>query len=120
MLVDTSVWIDHFRSRNAALAALLDAGDVECHSFVVGELACGGLRQRHEVLQLLTCLPQVPEVGHDEALAFLEQHALAGSGVGWVDIHLLASTRLGRTRLWTRDRHLHRVARWLDVAAAME
>jgi predicted nucleic acid-binding protein len=115
MLVDTSVWIDHFRSRDAALARRLDQGIVASHPFVIGELACGGLRQGGEILMLLAALPQVPEVLHDEALEFVHRHAL--SGIGWVDVHLLASARLAGTELWTRDLRLQRVARRLGVAA---
>ena len=119
MLVDTSVWIDHLRVHDAALAGVLEAGDVVCHPFVIGEVACGGLRRRREILSLLAALPRVPDVSHDEALAFVEDNALFGSGIGWIDVHLLAATRLGGTRLWTRDRRLQRIARRLDIAAAL-
>ena len=115
-LVDTSVWVDHLRRRNAALATLLDGGEAMCHPFVVGELACGTLRNRGEILRLLRHLPQAPIVEHDEVLAFVETHRLAGAGVGWVDVHLLAAAVLARAALWTLDRALGRAATRLGIA----
>jgi len=105
MLVDTSVWVDHLRRRNATLVGLLEQAQVWTHAFVVGELACGNLAQRNKVLSALTALPHAPVASHDEVLAFLETHHLMGRGLGWVDIHLVASARLegfpsGR---WTND-----------------
>jgi len=117
MLVDTSVWIDHFRRQDAVLAALLEQAAVECHPFVTGELACGSLKRRQEIVALLQALPHVPVVEHDEALAFVERHRLSGTGIGWIDAHLLASTHLAHTTLWTRDRRLLSAARALGVAA---
>jgi hypothetical protein len=110
MLVDTSVWVDHLRRRNAALVALLEQTQVWTHAFVVGELACGNLAQRDKVLTALTALPHVPLAGHDEVLAFLEGHRLMGRGLGWVDVHLLASARLARLPFWTLDKRLAAVA----------
>lgn len=115
MLVDTSVWVDHFRHRNQALAALLETGEALCHPFVMGELACGHLRQRQQVLGLLSHLPGAPVADHHEVLSFVERHRLAGSGVGWIDAHLLASTRLAGTRLWTFDGRLRTAARRAGV-----
>lgn len=111
ILVDTSVWIDHLRSANATLVHLLEAHQVLCHPFVVGELACENLRQRGVVTDALGNLPRAPVATHAEALAYLERHALSGCGIGWVDLHLLASTALsGDGRLWTRDKRLAGVA----------
>ena len=110
MLVDTSVWVDHFRSLDAELVDLLDQGEVECHPCIIGELACGNLRDRLEILHLLRDLPQTPNVEQEEALAFVENENLAGSGLGWIDIHLLASARLAGSSLWTHDRRLARAA----------
>jgi predicted nucleic acid-binding protein len=117
MLVDTSIWVDHFRRGQPALTMLLEQGAVECHPFVIGELACGGMRRRSDVLALLEALPRVPTVDHDEALAFLDRHSLAGTGLGWVDVHLLASVQLAPTTLWTRDRRLRDAARRLGLSA---
>ena len=113
MLVDTSVWVDHFRHGDPELTGLLERGEVECHPFIIGELACGNLSARVEILTLLHKLPQTPVIEHDEALAFIDAYKLAGKGLGWIDIHLLASARLGRTTLWSRDRQLAAAARRL-------
>jgi predicted nucleic acid-binding protein len=117
MLIDTSVWVDHFRKRDHALAELLESGSVECHPFVIGELACGNLQSRSEILSLLDELPLVPVVEHEEALAFLQANNLGGSGLGWIDVHLLAAARLGGTTLWTRDRRLAKAAVRLNLAS---
>ena len=109
-LVDTSVWIDHLRKTDAELSVLLDEGRVLVHPFVIGELACGTLRHRAEVLGHLRRLPGVPVASTDEVHHLLETHDLAGCGLGWVDLHLLASARLGRCRLLTHDRRLRDVA----------
>ena len=106
MLVDTSVWIDHFRRRNARLAELLEATQVWTHPFVIGELTCGNLSRRAEVLGLLEVLPAVQLANHDEVLAFIAVQRLHGRGLGWVDVHLLASARLAGLPLWTLDRRL--------------
>ena len=117
ILVDTSIWVDHFRVADRQLAGLLLEEGVLCHPFVVGELACGALRRRREILGLLHDLPQAPVVDQQEVLAFVDAHALMGSGLGWVDVHLLASAALAGQRLWTRDRRLAQAARRLGVAA---
>lgn len=117
ILVDTSVWVDHLRRKSARLAALLDADKVCCHDFVIGEIACGSLRNRAEVLALLASLPRLETPEHDEALAFQEKRGLAGMGIGWVDTHLLGTTVLGGARLWTLDRRLDALAARLGVSA---
>src|SRR4030066_1929605 len=106
MLVDTSVWVDHFRRRNAALAERLSRGGVRSHPFVTGELSCGNLRRRKEILSLLTALPRAAVAGHEEALAFVEANRLMGRGIGWVDVHLLASARLAGVPLWPLARRV--------------
>jgi predicted nucleic acid-binding protein len=117
ILVDTSVWVDHLRSGSATLASELEAGRVLAHPFVIGELACGNLKNRREVLELLDRLPSVPTATHAEALRFLERRALMGRGIGFVDVHLLASAALGApTRLWTRDRRLAVIAAELNLS----
>ena len=115
-LADTSVWIDHLRHGDAALTAALEAGQVWMHSFVLGELACGNLRSRVEVLGLLQALPPVPVSTDKEVLFFIDQHELMGRGIGYLDVHLLASARLGGTQLWTRDKRLRTVAAELGLA----
>lgn len=115
MLVDTSVWIDHIRRPEPRLVALLDTNAVDVHPFVIGELASGHLKPRHELTLLLCRLPSVPTVDHEEALEFLERHRLHGRGVGWLEVHLLASTMLADTALWTRDRRMATLARELKI-----
>ena len=111
IVVDTSIWIDHFRGGNVALTRALEAGVVLMHLFVIGEIACGKLTRRGEILALLAAMPQAPVATHAEAMQWVERQALAGDGIGWVDVHLLASTALAPgARLWTRDRRLEAVA----------
>jgi len=119
ILVDTSVWVDYLRAGEPALASLLGDGNVLMHPFVLGELACGTLRNRQEVLELLARLPMAPSATDAEALDFIEQRALMGRGIGYIDVHLLAAVCLdGRARLWTRDRRLASAAVDLDVISA--
>ena len=115
MLVDTSVWVDHLRRRSAALVELLEQAQVWTHVFVIGELACGNLAQRDKVLSALTALPQAPVASHEEAVAFLETHHLLGRGLGWIDVHLLASAKLGRLPFWTLDKRLAAVVTALQL-----
>jgi predicted nucleic acid-binding protein len=111
ILVDTSVWVDHFRSADATLEALLDIGSVLVHPFVVGELALGSLPRRAEVLEALDDLPMATVASDKEVRWFIEDHALFSRGVGYVDIHLLAAVRLTpETELWTHDRRLRAIA----------
>ena len=119
MLVDTSVWINHFRRANRVLSAALERGDVECHDFIIGELACGTLSQRADVLTLMHTLPRVTRVTHTETLALLDERRLWGRGLGWIDVSLLAAAFLAPTTLWTHDRPLRKVAEDLGVASAL-
>ncbi|MCS6304807.1 MAG: PIN domain-containing protein [Nitrospira sp.] len=112
-LVDTSVWIDHFRSNSSALRRLLDDDLVMCHPLVIGEIACGNMRHRSEVLESLTVLPTAPTIDYEELLTFVETHKLFGQGLGWIDVHLLASTMLQQITLWTFDQALRNAARRL-------
>ncbi len=119
ILVDTSVWVDHLRKGAPALAAALEQGSVLMHPFVLGELACGNLRNRREVLRLLGDLPGVPIATDTEVLDFIERRALMGRGMGYIDVHLLASVALaGTAQLWTRDKRLAAVAVNLKLAYA--
>lgn len=117
ILVDTSVWIDHLRRGNATLAARLENAEVWCHPFIIGELACGSLRDRDRILSWLSALPQVPLAAHEEVLGFVESTRLMGSGIGWIDAHLLASARLAGTAIWSMDRRLADVAAGLGMGA---
>ena len=111
ILVDTSVWVDHLRVGDDVLATLLNNSQALMHPFVLGELACGNLRNRERVLRLLKDLPHTALATDDEVLFFIERHALMGRGMGYVDAHLLAAVMLGgAARLWTRDKRLRAVA----------
>jgi predicted nucleic acid-binding protein len=111
IIVDTSVWIDHFRHTDVRLVNALENEEVLVHPFVIGELACGNLHARENVLELLRHLPPAPSVTDDEVLRFIDSRSLGGRGIGLVDVHLLASTALqGSARLWTHDRPLASVA----------
>jgi hypothetical protein len=117
VLIDTSIWIDHLRQRDVRLAQLLEDGLAWTHPFVIGELACGNLARRGEVLELIGELPSVPVADHDEVLAFVERRRLMGRGLGWVDMNLLASAAIAGVHLWTADKNLAAVARILGADA---
>ncbi|MGE5238429.1 MAG: type II toxin-antitoxin system VapC family toxin [Chloroflexota bacterium] len=110
VLVDTSLWVAHLRKTNAGLVDLLTDGEAACHPFIVGELACGNLKNRTEILSLLEALPMVVMAEHEEVLAFIESHSLMGKGLGYVDVHLLASVALSRLPIWTLDKKLEQIA----------
>lgn len=117
ILVDTSVWVDHLRRGDPGLIELLERSAVAMHPFVVGEIACGNLRDRHSILELLQDLPAAVVADSAEVLHFIERHALHGKGIGYVDVHLLASTMLtAGSQIWTRDARLLRVAVSLGCA----
>lgn len=118
ILADTSVWVDHLRTSDNALAALLDTGMVLAHPFVIGELALGNLHQREIVLNALTDLPHARVATDAEVLHFIERRALSGRGIGgYIDAHLLAGVHLtAGAGLWTNDKRLHGVAAQLGVA----
>jgi len=115
VLVDTSVWINHFRDGDRHLEKLLFNGDVVCHDYIIGELACGDLKNRNEIISLLQALPMASIVGFSEFLYFVEQHELSGKGIGFVDIHLLASAQLSQVPLWTADKRLKTAAAGLGL-----
>lgn len=110
VLVDTSVWVDHFHRGNGQLESLLEQEEVVCHPFVIGELALGNLSNRTEILRLLQSLPQVVVARQEEIIHFIDSQRLMGVGLGFVDVHLLASARISSVVLWTRDRVLKRAA----------
>ena len=117
ILVDTSVWVDHLRVGDAQLAGLLERGNVVMHPFVVGEIACGSLADRGLVLELLQGLPSATVAESNEVLGFIERHELHGRGIGYVDVHLLASAALTEdVTLWTRDKRLLSAAQALGCA----
>jgi hypothetical protein len=116
VLVDTSVWVAHLRDGTIGLEELLEEGDVVCHPFIVGELACGNLKNRAEVLSLLQALPMAVHADHEEVIQFIENHRLMGKGLGYIDVHLLASANLMEVQLWTLDKRLNEVSSRMGLA----
>jgi len=116
ILVDTSVWVVHLRDGDIGLEALLNEGDVVCHPFIVGELACGNLKNRSEILSLLQALPMATHAEHEEVMQFIENYSLMGKGLGYIDMHLLASAILSKVPLWTLDKKLNQVSSKLGLA----
>jgi predicted nucleic acid-binding protein len=115
VLVDTSVWISHLRVGNTPLARLLESDEVACHAFIIGELACGNLRNRSEILSLLQSLPKSIEATHEEVMVFINNHSLMGKGIGYIDAHLLASAALSGIPICTFDKKLKRVSSQLRI-----
>ncbi len=115
ILVDTSVWINHLRTPSKMLVHLLDLEQVVIHPFVVGELACGNLGNREEIIALLHSLPAAPKADDDEILFFIERNKLMGQGLGLVDVHLLASSTVAGGTIWTTDKNLRLAAARLGI-----
>ena len=111
VLVDTSVWISHLRKPVSELVDLLAERQVVTHDAVIGELACGTFKKRHEVLGNLKILPRIPSPDFLETLTFLEEHRLFGKGLSWIDINLLASATLAGVSILSFDKALMAVAR---------
>ena len=114
-LVDTSVWVNHFRRPQSTLIKLLEDFSAGIHPFVIGELACGNLKHRALTLGDLARMPVAPLATEGEVLHLLEARRLWGEGLGWVDVHLLASALLGGWDLLTADRTMQRAARRLGI-----
>ncbi|SJM91431.1 Ribonuclease VapC32 [Crenothrix polyspora] len=116
ILVDTSLWIDHLRGVDSPLLNLL-ASDLICiHPWIIGELACGNLKNRQEILSLLNDLPSCPAANEAEVLYFIDQHQLMGRGIGYIDVHLLAASIINDAQIWTRDKRLLAIADTLGIA----
>jgi hypothetical protein len=116
VLVDTSVWVAHLRHGDIGLEGLLHGGRVVCHPFIVGELACGNLKNRSEIISHLQRLTEAIQARHEEAMQFIENYSLMGKGLGYIDMHLLASARLTGVTLWTLDKRLKDAAIKLELA----
>jgi predicted nucleic acid-binding protein len=116
ILVDSSVWIDHFRNTEPRLESLLIHELVSLHPFVLGELACGNLSKRTETISRLAKLPVAAVAPELQVRHLLESRRFWGSGLGWVDMHLLASALIEGLRLWTTDRAVSAAARQLGIA----
>ncbi len=115
LLVDTSIWVEHLRGGSVDLKAVLNDGRVICHPFIIGELACGNLKNRPHILSLLNTLPSAQLADYEEVMQFIETNRLMGKGLGYVDIHLLASAVLTNVPLWTLDKRLSKSAALLGV-----
>ncbi len=115
VLVDTSVWVSHLREGNAKFEGLLNNGDVVCHPFIVGELACGNIKNRAEILSLLQALPMSNQAEHNEVMKFIENNQLMGSGLGYIDVHLLAAASLTEVLIWTTDKKLKDVSQKMGL-----
>lgn len=115
VLVDTSIWIAHFKSEQEDLVALLEEGAVLTHPMIIGEISCGAMKHRKEIIQLMLRLPQAEILAMTEALSFIEDHQCYGKGIGWVDVHLLASAMLCSATLWSRDKSLMKLAKQLGL-----
>ncbi|MFW5862678.1 MAG: type II toxin-antitoxin system VapC family toxin [Spirochaetota bacterium] len=116
VLVDTSIWIRHLRYGVRYLEYLLDESKVACHHFVIGELACGSIGNRDEVLALMQALPRVVPVDDNEILHFIDANLLMGRGIGLIDVHLLASCKITQCLLWTSDKKLFDAASEMSLA----
>lgn len=114
VLVDTSVWIEHFRSVDPTLAGLLEGASVITHPMVLGELACGRFKNRKLIFDYLRALPRAEVASHEEVMHLVDHRQIFGQGVGWIDMHLLASALLSDCFLLTRDRRL------ADLAASIQ
>ena len=115
VLVDTSVWVSHFRDVSVGLGKLLNDGKVVCHPFIVGELACGNLKKRHEILIYLQSLPMAILAEDGEVLKFIENHQLMGKGLGYIDVHLISAALLTDVPLWTFDKTLDRITKKIGI-----
>ena len=115
VIVDTSIWVTHLRQGSRQLEKLLMDAEVMCHPFIIGELACGNLKNRNEIISLLQSLPMAPTIEFDEFLFFIDRNHLMGKGVGFVDVHLLASAQLTGIPLWTADKRLKSAADQLKL-----
>ena len=115
VLADTSIWVTHLRQGSRQLEKLLMDAEVMCHPFIIGELACGNLKNRNGIISLLQSLPMAQTIEFDEFLSFVDQNHLMGKGVGFVDVHLLASALLSGVQLWTADKRLESAADQLGL-----
>jgi predicted nucleic acid-binding protein len=114
-LVDTSIWVAHFRSNHPYLCELLEADEVVTHDFIIGELACGHLKNRSMILTHLDALPRIKTATHEEVLYLIEQQKLMGLGLGIVDFHLLTCAKISQIKLLTADKKLQNAANRLHV-----
>ena len=115
ILVDTSVWVKHLREGDKNLIRLLEQGLVACHPFIIGELACGGINNRDEIINLLNELPSTDILDHYDIMEFIEYRNIMNNGIGYIDVHLLGSALVSETPLWTFDKALRKIANQLSI-----
>jgi predicted nucleic acid-binding protein len=115
VLVDTSVWVSHLRDGDVGLDKLLNDGEVVCHPYIIGELACGNLKNRHEILTYLQSLPTAILAEDGEVLKFIENYELMGKGLGYIDVHLIAAAVLTDVPLWTFDKTLNKITKKIGM-----
>jgi predicted nucleic acid-binding protein len=115
VLIDTSAWIDHFNRSDPVLQFLLNEYDAATHPFILGELACGNFKNRNEIFALLSNLPAITTISTDEYFVFIEKNKLYGSGLGFVDIHLLASSLISQCTIYTKDKNLLSAAHSFNI-----
>ncbi len=115
VLVDTSVWVSHLRNGDEGLEKLLNDGQVVCHPFIVGELACGNLKNRDVILMYLQSLPMAILAEDGEVLKFIENHQLMGKELGYIDVHLIAAAVLTDAPLWTFDKTLDKITKRIGI-----
>ena len=116
ILADTSVWVDHLRSGNDQLADYLNTGNIVCHPYILGELACGNIKNRDEILNMLSALPSTRVAEHGEVMYLISRHKLHGRAIGWIDAHLLSSALMSKCKLWTLDKPLKKIAKDLNIS----
>ncbi|MBN8553975.1 MAG: PIN domain-containing protein [Deltaproteobacteria bacterium] len=115
VIVDTNIWINHFKNKNSVLEELLTEDRVVLHPFILGELACGNLDRRAEILELFSWLPKSEILSEEEVLSFLASEKIYGKGLGWIDVHLLGAARISRAQLWTLDKALLKEAKRFSI-----
>jgi predicted nucleic acid-binding protein len=115
ILVDTSVWVKHLRENEKNLIRLLEQGLVACHPFIIGELACGGIKNRYEIISMLNDLPSTDILDHYDIMEFIEYRKIMNKGIGYVDVHLLASALVSETALWRFDKALRNISKQLSI-----
>lgn len=115
ILADTSVWVNHLRRGDRNLARMLEAESIGLHPFIFGEIAAGNLRNRQRVLSYFASLPQLPIAPENEVHHLLELRRLWGSGLGWIDLHILTATKLSGWHLYTADRAMQEAGVRLEI-----
>lgn len=117
ILPDTVIWIDHIRKKDEQLAKLLRADRVLLHPFVLGEIALGSMTRYDALIDALTTLKPAPAASDEDVRFMIKRHRIMGTGIGYVDAHILASTILTPgASIWTRDKRLYTVAQRIGVA----